>query len=351
MESSLAAIREPLINPERSGQSNRLRHAQKKSNREKFVHFISHFFRTGYAPAAQLESVVVHRPIGNLKLQNSTPREGRLLMPRALESVISVDMKNPFPGMNPWLEAFWRDIHAKLLVYACDQLNAELPSGMVARVDERLAIDAEQEKERTYLPDIAVTEPWDRPAGPVLGQGGQGVIAAEPTIVDFGQEILRRVEIVDSRAHVITAIELLSPTNKEEPSARVAWKTKRMDYLRGGISLVEIDLLRTGGWTLPDRSRLKPISESRVFYHTCVTRPPWWSRHEFYVLPLREKLPIIRIPLRRPDPDAGLDLQALVDQCYERGRYASALDYTKPPVPALPEEEATWAGTITGVTS
>jgi hypothetical protein len=258
-------------------------------------------------------------------------------------------MKNPFPGMNPWLEAFWRDFHAKLLVYACDQLNGELPAGMVARVDERLAIDAEAEKAHSYLPDVAITEPWDRPAGPVLGQGGLGVIAAEPIIVDSGQEILRHVEIVDSRSHVITAIELLSASNKEEPAARLAWQAKRMDYLRGGISLVEIDLLRAGGWTLPDRSQLKPIPNGRVSYHVCVTRPPWWSRHEFYVLPLREKLPVIRIPLRRPDPDAGLDLQVLVDQCYERGRYASSISYSTPPSPPLPEEEAAWARMITGV--
>ncbi len=51
-------------------------------------------------------------------------------------------MKNPFPGMNPWLEEHWQDVHAKFLVYACDQLNAKLPAGMQARVDERLAIDA-----------------------------------------------------------------------------------------------------------------------------------------------------------------------------------------------------------------
>ena len=53
-------------------------------------------------------------------------------------------MKNRFPGMNPWLEEFWQDVHAKLLVYACDQLNAELPPELHARVDERLAIGAEE---------------------------------------------------------------------------------------------------------------------------------------------------------------------------------------------------------------
>jgi hypothetical protein len=61
------------------------------------------------------------------------------------------------------------------------------------------------------------------------------------------------------------------------------------------------------------------------------------------VLPLRQRLPAIRVPLRRTDPDAALDLQSLVDDCYERGRYASVIDYSKPPHPPLPEEEAAWA--------
>jgi hypothetical protein len=255
-------------------------------------------------------------------------------------------MKNPFPGMNPWLEEFWRDVHASVLVYARDQLNAELPPGLQARVDERLAVAADEEKPRTYLPDVAVTESWDRPTGPVLGAGGSRISVAEPVVVDFSQEILRHVEIVDSRAHVITAIEVLSPSNKADGETRNEWRRKRLDYLRSGINLVEIDLLRGGEWTLPDRSLLKPVPPGRVCYHACATRPPWLGRHEFYVLPLRQRLPAIRVPLRRTDPDAALDLQSLVDDCYERGRYSSVINYSRPPHPPLPEEEATWAADV-----
>lgn len=253
------------------------------------------------------------------------------------------DMKNPFPGMNPWLEDYWRDVHAKLLVYACDQLNDELPAGLSARVDERLAIDAEDEPPRAYLPDVSVTESWDRPAGPVLGQSGQTVLAAEPTVVDFGQEVLRHLEIVDSRAHVITAIGVLSPSNKADAAEVLSWQRKRRDYLRGGINVVEIDLLRGGSWALPDRSLLKPLVPGRVAYHAAVTRPTWMTRREFYVLPLRQRLPAIRIPLRRTHPDVALDLQALINQCYERGRYGSVVDYRAGPQTLLPDEEAAWA--------
>src|SRR4051812_7293071 len=61
---------------------------------------------------------------------------------------LSIGMKNPFPGMNPWLEEYWQDVHASLLVYARDQLNIKLPQGFQARIDERLAIDAEPEMPR-----------------------------------------------------------------------------------------------------------------------------------------------------------------------------------------------------------
>jgi len=81
----------------------------------------------------------------------------------------------------------------------------------------------------------------------------------------------------------------------------------------------------------------------------CVTRAPWSGQHEFYILPLRQKLPAIRVPLRRADPDVALDLQLLVDQTYERGRYGSVLDYSQAPRPALPDQEASWARQVLGL--
>jgi hypothetical protein len=54
-------------------------------------------------------------------------------------------------------------------------------------------------------------------------------------------------------------------------------------------------------------------------------------------------LPVIRIPLRRTDPDVALDLQSLVDQCYERGRFGTQIRYELPPSPPLPDAEAAWA--------
>jgi hypothetical protein len=41
--------------------------------------------------------------------------------------------------------------------------------------------------------------------------------------------------------------------------------------------------------------------------------------------------------------DGVLDLQAIINQVYENGSYGYDVDYTKPPIPPLPEVEVEWA--------
>ena len=53
--------------------------------------------------------------------------------------------KNPFPGMNPWLEEHWGDVHTRLTTYACDQLQPRLPSGLRARIEEYVAVESEDD--------------------------------------------------------------------------------------------------------------------------------------------------------------------------------------------------------------
>jgi hypothetical protein len=49
-------------------------------------------------------------------------------------------MKSPFPGMDPYLEMRWRDVHASLMVYGSEQLNEQLPSDLQALVEENVGI-------------------------------------------------------------------------------------------------------------------------------------------------------------------------------------------------------------------
>jgi hypothetical protein len=54
----------------------------------------------------------------------------------------------------------------------------------------------------------------------------------------------------------------------------------------------------------------------------------------------------MRIPLRETDEDIRLDLQAIVEQAYRKGRYHLTINYRRPPEPPLTGADARWAQTL-----
>ena len=55
-------------------------------------------------------------------------------------------------------------------------------------------------------------------------------------------------------------------------------------------------------------------------------------------------MPTIAVPLRNPEPDVPLDLQAAFHEVYTRARYATDIDYTQPaPPPPLRPDDRLWA--------
>jgi hypothetical protein len=66
---------------------------------------------------------------------------------------------------------------------------------------------------------------------------------------------------------------------------------------------------------------------------------------EVYPIGLRDRLPAIRVPLRPTDSDVVVDLQPLINQCHERGRY-HLLNYRLELDPPLSPEEAAWVDEI-----
>lgn len=74
----------------------------------------------------------------------------------------------------------------------------------------------------------------------------------------------------------------------------------------------------------------------------CIFRGYHPTKMELYGFSVRERLRPIRVPLRRNDKDIVLDLQAVVDEAYDKGRYDD-IDYTLPPIPPLAPEDAAWA--------
>lgn len=84
----------------------------------------------------------------------------------------------------------------------------------------------------------------------------------------------------------------------------------------------------------------------RTLYEIWVRRACKSIGYEFYRASLRERLPIIAIPLRETDADVPLDLQALVDESYENGDYDGDIDCQIDPDPPLTGDDARWADAL-----
>jgi hypothetical protein len=74
-----------------------------------------------------------------------------------------------------------------------------------------------------------------------------------------------------------------------------------------------------------------------------VSRAGQRTHSEVYGWTLRQRLSVIRLPLKEPDPDRLFDLGAVFSTAYERGRYARVLSYTVPPGVPLSEANRVWA--------
>jgi hypothetical protein len=188
-------------------------------------------------------------------------------------------MASPFPGMDPWLEDFWRDIHARLVIYAADHLQGRLPGDLRARVEERVVVEPMDDRSRNVYPDVRVVE---RGRGPALAVAVEsGVAVAEPLVMRVASEPMTEtfIEIIDvaTGKRVVTVLEVLSLANKLPGDSRNQYRQKRKELMAGGVSLVEIDL------------------------------------------------------------------QTLIDQCYRNGGYDDDLDYARQPNRRLDPDDVRWA--------
>jgi hypothetical protein len=255
--------------------------------------------------------------------------------------------KNPFPGLNPFFEQQWRDAHTSLILYLRDALQERLPADLVARAEEEevVAIGAGGSA-TTYRPDVQVREPRTvkEPGATDAAASPPETPATEPIRVFVEAEIERWLEIRDDTGRLITAIEVLSPSNKLELLERDRYLRKRRTLLSGGANLVELDLVRQGTWVFPQPIR-NVLERAGAWGGVCVIRAARPGEQEVYPIRLRERLPAIGVPLRSSDRDIVLDLQRLIDQCHERGRY-HLLNYRLALEPPLAPEDAAWVNQI-----
>jgi hypothetical protein len=254
--------------------------------------------------------------------------------------------------MDPYIEAcgLWEDFHNHLIEKMAEQLADAVPERYFVRTGERsyqVLVEEEGKKTRPILPDVSI---GTAAAGGRKKPGGKkgGAAVTEPedesapvTLRAFVEEdhIERFVEIyeADPEHHLIAAIEVLSPSNKQRGSeGRAQYLKKRQSFLLGEAHLVEIDLLR-GGERMPmlDHWPASPytllVARAGNAQLCCV-----WPAH------FRHPLPVLPVPLAKPDPAVSLNLQPLIDDIYRRFRYERSIKYDQPLTPPPSSDDAAW---------
>lgn len=251
-------------------------------------------------------------------------------------------MPSPFPGMDPWLEhpAEWPGVHHLLISAAARLLNQQIkPRGYYVKVDERAR---QEQPDFVSRPDPAVVQ---RSAA-LSAQAGAAAVDEPIRITIMPLEAREGfLEVFDAKGrHVVTGIEFVSPSNKKSGPGREQYRTKRREWKRAGVNVVEVDLLR-GGRHVLDVPKYTLTAFRPWHYLANIVRRDR-SQYEVYLIWLRTRLPRIRIPLKPDDSDGSLDLQAALDDNYDHGPYAEGIDYAADPVPPLSADDAGWADAV-----
>jgi hypothetical protein len=255
--------------------------------------------------------------------------------------------RSPFPGMDPWLEGRWGHLHHELISGLARQVSDVLPPGLSVSIEERVYVLSQESLRRRpqFVPDVAV---FEFGAGSAAASTAAVLTAATPIIIDVADdesvtEGYIEIRSLESGEPLVTTVEAISPTDKIDANGRAEYVRKRDACYRAGVNVVEVDLIRAGA-PLVDVP-LSRIEAAWVTPYKCVVHrgPTSGRRFEYYPLPLRERLPRVRVPLRPADADVTVDLQEPVDDVYVRGRYASRIDYSIPPDPPLSADDAAWA--------
>jgi hypothetical protein len=249
-------------------------------------------------------------------------------------------MSSPFPGMNPYLEnsELWSEVHHRLISSIAASISPSLPPTYRVAIEKRVYTQVPEDSILVGIPDVSVlsrrttTAQTPTLTAPQTADDGITITLPMPEEIREGYLEIRDMGTGD----VITAIEVLSPTNKRAGKGRDAYIAKREEILSSSTHLVEIDLLREG---VP-----MPIVENlpRSHYRILVSRSEQRPRGNLYAFNVQQPIPPIVIPLRPTDNSPTLTLQELLTAIYDEARYDLAIDYQQEPIPALTGDDRDW---------
>ncbi len=182
-------------------------------------------------------------------------------------------------------------------------------------------------------PEVGITYPevgvlWLRNSEePALAYADTAVLT-EPDVM-IATKIIIRIPVIHIRDveknRFITSIEILSPVNKRSPGWQLHHE-KRSELHLSGVHLLEIDLLRRG------KRHVLELGLPNHHYLFSLWRAGT-GRMAVWTNLVQNLLPVLPVPLKKPDVDVLLPLKQALDMIYQRGLYGLSLDYNKDPAP------------------
>lgn len=260
-------------------------------------------------------------------------------------------MPSPFPGMDPWLEkrGVFPDFHNRFIAEFSAALNEIIPPPYFTAIGTRVVIEGDS-PDRFVEPDVDILKPPGL-NGSYAPSGGGGIATAvevAPVTVHVPQdeftEWLLEVRTGEGDEQLVTSIELLSRSNKRAGGeGRTEYIRKQREMRERRVNMVEIDLLRGGTHTtvVPLAAALRKTGP--FDYHICVYHAEHPKDLEDYPIRLPQKLPAVTVPLSPGSAAVAVNLQTILDRCYEVGLYARRMKYGEPCDPTLTPEQQTWA--------
>jgi hypothetical protein len=246
--------------------------------------------------------------------------------------------------MDPYLEdpELWPDVHHRIISEIQTALTEKLRPRYAARVELRVYLtDQDDPGVQVRVPDVRV-ERTKHKGGKKI-KPASDVALIEPLTIP----LLIDEEIEEARLEIrhletnslVTVIEVLSPANKVRGSiGRKSFMQKREQILASDdVHWVEIDLLRAG--TPSVRNSLLAECDYRILVSRAGTR----LNAKCWRASVRQPLPVFGIPLRKPDADLSLDLNAILAAAYDHAGYEMSVDYRREPKPPLERDDWTWA--------
>lgn len=237
-------------------------------------------------------------------------------------------MPSPFPGMDPYLEGSeWTSVHTELSSEIARQLAPKLRPKYIVRTTRRFVAETPEDvvtMTGDIDPDVGV---FDSVRQRVVRESA---IAAAPPPLQMATVIPASalqvtIEIRDVvNRELVTAIEVLSPTNKRGEGYR-EYLDRRRRLLYSTAHLMEIDLLREGQ-RVPMQEPL-PSAPYFIFLSRAERRPIL----DVWPIQLNMRLPTVPVPLLPGDSDVLLDLQMALNTIYDALGYDLSVDYTRPP--------------------